>query len=392
VLHALILILASTYLILDLAHAQQVHPQDRFRVRPYGVPVLEVAENDYLGSAAGARLLDRLRRAERFSVIGKQDTGEPHDLFGTVESVKIDAEGRVYVLDSSIQAIRVFSLDGTYVQTVGAPGGGPGEFTNLGAMALDQTSGTLYVADGARRLQKFVWRGDAENGLHLEYESLVHLDLHARGLCFLGNGFVAHTLAFAERSTSRLRPQVPNLLTFVDRSGDSGRSFGATYESPSVSVNLMNGWSILACDAKSGRVYITPTSNISETHAYDLDGNPQWIVLYTSARAADVLEWPEDRSVQQKIPPDGYHQVAATTVLDEGLLVQMTVRVAAAVRGSVRRGEVISYLLSPQDGTAVALPAAMPLIVAADTDHYVELLHAPNPQLIVYRVEELESR
>lgn len=72
--------------------------------------------------------------------------GDSPDVFGQVWSVELDAEGRVYVLDSQASEVRVFAPDGGYLRTLGRPGEGPGELA--GPVGFDWgPGGALWVMD-----------------------------------------------------------------------------------------------------------------------------------------------------------------------------------------------------------------------------------------------------
>ncbi len=49
-------------------------------------------------------------------------------IFGVVSDVAIDAEGKLYALDSQLSSISVFDPDGNFLRTIGREGEGPGEF------------------------------------------------------------------------------------------------------------------------------------------------------------------------------------------------------------------------------------------------------------------------
>jgi hypothetical protein len=62
--------------------------------------------------------------------------GEDDDdvLFGRLSQIVQDAEGNIYVLDSQLTEIQVFSPSGEFLRTVGRQGEGPGEFMNVSDM------------------------------------------------------------------------------------------------------------------------------------------------------------------------------------------------------------------------------------------------------------------
>jgi hypothetical protein len=67
--------------------------------------------------------------------------------------------GDVYVQDVGDNRVQRFAADGTFISTFGGPGGGDGEFAFNGSasqIAVDQSDGSVYVADtGNNRIQKF---------------------------------------------------------------------------------------------------------------------------------------------------------------------------------------------------------------------------------------------
>ena len=77
--------------------------------------------------------------------IGDVDGGGPAT-FGQIKALIVDSAGRIIILESQAQEVRVFGADGGHLSTYGGKGGGPGEFQN--ALGIMQTrSGLLYVPD-----------------------------------------------------------------------------------------------------------------------------------------------------------------------------------------------------------------------------------------------------
>lgn len=59
---------------------------------------------------------------------------EDDTIFGVISQLVEDAEGNVYLLDSQLSEIQVFSPAGEYLRTIGREGEGPGEFRNASDM------------------------------------------------------------------------------------------------------------------------------------------------------------------------------------------------------------------------------------------------------------------
>jgi len=92
------------------------------------------------------------RFVEHLSIGDDEQAGAEY-LFSAPRHVATDTDGNIYVVDGRRPEIRVFSPAGTYIKTLGGPGQGPGEFTHFSAMAIDQASGDVIVADN--REQRF---------------------------------------------------------------------------------------------------------------------------------------------------------------------------------------------------------------------------------------------
>lgn len=62
-------------------------------------------------------------------------------------SVDIDTAGNSYVADASTSSVQKFDPNGVFVQRFGTPGSGPGQLSFPTAVAVDSSSGNVYVAD-----------------------------------------------------------------------------------------------------------------------------------------------------------------------------------------------------------------------------------------------------
>ena len=62
------------------------------------------------------------------------DSESEDDLFGVIVDIDIDANGEVYLLDSQLSEVKVYSKDGEFLRSIGREGEGPGEFRRPVAM------------------------------------------------------------------------------------------------------------------------------------------------------------------------------------------------------------------------------------------------------------------
>ncbi len=79
--------------------------------------------------------------------IGSLD-GAPEVTFGNVRDVGVLSDGRLYVADELAHTIRVFSAEGSYLESVGREGNGPGELTYFLTVAPYRAD-SLWVYDYA---------------------------------------------------------------------------------------------------------------------------------------------------------------------------------------------------------------------------------------------------
>lgn len=98
-----------------------------------------------VSNASSAREDDTLRIVVA-SEIGTR-TGEGPEAFGDVSSLAADQAGRLYVVDSGAQEIRVFGPDNRYVTRFGRRGGGPGELLWSGVRVSLSSPNLLWIVD-----------------------------------------------------------------------------------------------------------------------------------------------------------------------------------------------------------------------------------------------------
>jgi hypothetical protein len=77
--------------------------------------------------------------------IGALDDDGPAS-FGQIKGLAVDDQGRIVVLESQAQELRVFGPDGRHIRTLGRRGEGPGEMQNANGLLM-APDGRVWVAD-----------------------------------------------------------------------------------------------------------------------------------------------------------------------------------------------------------------------------------------------------
>ena len=141
--------------------------------------------------------------------IGELEGPEEY-LFGSVWSIAVDDDRSVYVFDGQAQHVRVFDSAGAYVETLGRPGEGPGEFSRAEAIALLPDGRLAVRAPGNMRIEVFgpeagqtdQWGYNA-GGLYSS--SPLYTDANGRTLVYTRDqsqdGFVMHIIVFGPDGT-----------------------------------------------------------------------------------------------------------------------------------------------------------------------------------------------
>ena len=81
--------------------------------------------------------------------------GTGPDVFGDVSDLTVDPDGRIYVLDAGMKAVRLFDRDGRFIREIAPEGQGPGErryrrdgFLGPASITWDPIRGWLWIDDG----------------------------------------------------------------------------------------------------------------------------------------------------------------------------------------------------------------------------------------------------
>lgn len=96
--------------------------------------------------------------------IGVKD-GDENYMFGNKIFVNADASGNIYVADQDKRIVRKYDAQGIYLQSIGRPGQGPGEFQNISKVRFDK-AGSIYLYDDKnQRISWLTKEGNYELGI-----------------------------------------------------------------------------------------------------------------------------------------------------------------------------------------------------------------------------------
>jgi hypothetical protein len=73
--------------------------------------------------------------------------GSDEQMFGQIESLAVAPDGAIYIFDSLVPALRKYARDGTYLNTFGRAGGGPGEYARPDAGLAVLNDGRVLLRD-----------------------------------------------------------------------------------------------------------------------------------------------------------------------------------------------------------------------------------------------------
>ncbi|MYI83729.1 MAG: 6-bladed beta-propeller, partial [Rhodothermaceae bacterium] len=71
--------------------------------------------------------------------------GPQHAMLGSVRSVSVDANQRLFILDGENTIVRIYSREGDYISSFGKAGNGPGEFWHPNSVDLFESDSLAVI-------------------------------------------------------------------------------------------------------------------------------------------------------------------------------------------------------------------------------------------------------
>ncbi len=95
--------------------------------------------------------------------------GDENYMFGSRLLINADQEGHIYVSDKDVNTVKTYNANGEFLQTIGGPGQGPGEFQDISEARFD-ADGNIYLNDpGIQRITFMSREGDYLQGIRAPF-------------------------------------------------------------------------------------------------------------------------------------------------------------------------------------------------------------------------------
>jgi len=206
-------------------------------------------------------------RLELVRTIGGLDEQDPNLAFRSPYDIAVDSAGNLYVLDVGNNQIQKLGPDGKYLQTIGRPGQGPGEFQSPFSLDIDRQD-LLYVAEARNlRIQLLDAAGKSLRQIKLKSFGIFRIRRLPSGLILKGG-------AISLREAKEKPKNLPPLLELLDLNGNVKKAFGAStdYKDPLVNSTANN----FELDADpAGNIYLSFWHQ-NRIDKYSPDGAPLW--------------------------------------------------------------------------------------------------------------------
>lgn len=98
--------------------------------------------------------------------------GEPEYQFGQLGFVDVGPDGTIYAMDIQALEVKAYDAEGSYVRTIGGPGGGPGELNRGAVFVYVDPEGGLVIPDlGNQRVNRYSADGEATGSFPIQMQA-----------------------------------------------------------------------------------------------------------------------------------------------------------------------------------------------------------------------------
>lgn len=227
-------------------------------------------------------------------VLGDVDSDDEAIAFHMPSDLALDAQGRLYILDTGNHRVQVFGADGKFIKTIGRQGQGPGEFFMPNAIDFD-AQGNLYVCESqAARIQAIGPDGKIAKTLKLTEGAVGDTHLLRKGGFVMTAGMGGGMIRMGGPLGGKPEATEPPLLKVLDAEGKTVREFGKPSDFSDFLVNRMANQVLTALDGADSIYAVFPFQNRIEKYA--ADGKLLWRADRPLAYSMEIKEKGEMKS------------------------------------------------------------------------------------------------
>lgn len=266
------------------------------------------------------------------TAIGALD-GRDELMFGRIDQAEITTTQQLLVLDGQASQLKLFTINGKPLQTLGGAGQGPGEYQSPMNFSASSTD-TLAVFESNGRIHLYSMGPDS-----ISFSRFLDLKVFLNEGCLMNGQLVIHGI----RKDSRSAFHVFGL------DGQFRYSFGEIYRTPDRRLRDQLSNSEIECIERDNIVIAAPVL-IPQIRAYEVQsGKLLWTVSPTDYKPIDIRV-DSDGSTRNRIPSEGYHGSIELHVDEEGSTI--VYQFALVTPESREKGELanIHTLLVSRDG------------------------------------------
>ena len=213
---------------------------------------------------------------ERWRLGGETD--DEDEFFGVIMQIATDNQGNIYLLDSQLHQVNIYTADGEFIRAIGREGEGPGEFRRPGNMMIMQNGNVAVVQAMPGKIVLLSPEGDPIGNQQVPGGDDTQFFMGCRRS---GDGFVLGVTAF-----SRGEDGFKNIFKMIRVSPEGEQTahyFGM--ENKRDFANLvfdekdMNGFTMQWDVGTDGRVYAARSFDEYKVDVWKADGTPDRSIL-----------------------------------------------------------------------------------------------------------------
>jgi hypothetical protein len=309
------------------------------------------------------------------------DERPKHAMLGVIESVSMDANRNIFILDYEYSTVRIYNESGDYLSSFASEGDGPGEIWYPESIDLSEGDSLAVIVGSEPRITMYR-RSDSPDSLEYVFENSffqVNGAISRAGCAMNGHIYV---LAYGSEQEG--------VIFKYDLTGRFIRSFGDKYRDPEPFVRQsLSRRGFLACSDKHDTVAWIRRS-IPVVHVYT--GNGELLVRYklqdftpsvvTQRRTEDGRP-----SLRFEALKEGESRFANLFADDDGAFIvsYATAAGSTSIQGAPPPIDYHVYRLASHLGEETYL-GSIPNIVAMSEGKIVLEAESPYPQVLLYEV------